>query len=375
VSQLKETISTVSPRARLWLVVWCVWLIVPAIVGYVVITREQIHLRTEAAARHAARVDPAKNDAVSTPLVLTPPEGHENDPPPAKVETGIYITRIPKLSPAASMWSADFYIWFVWHGSKIDPGETFKVVSGEITSKTLMRKTEEGDRHYALYRVNAEITKSFDLARFPRDEHFLTIVIEDSALQYYQMNYTSAPRTSALSSRIQLPGYSIGDPQIVAKGHTYKTAMGDPTLPVDYKATYSSLVMAVPLFRPTWGVFIKMFMPLYLAIALAIAGLFATGPAERLGVVSTALFVAVINGMVINELIPDTGVTTLADIITDVGYFIIGQALLQAILYGRFLADRAANELAARIFDWTTAGLLGAQAIAVNVGIVLAASG
>lgn len=358
----------------MWLVLWCLWLVVPAVIGYVVLTRQQVQLRLEANARHAARVDPAKNDAVATPLVLTPPAGHENDPPAIKVETGIYVTRIPKLSPATSSWTVDFYIWFVWSGSTIDPGESFKVVSGEITSKALMRKEVEGERHYSLYRVNAEITKAFDLARFPRDEHYLTIVIEDQALQYYQMVYTTDPRTSAMSSRISLAGYSLGERHVVAKGHTYKTAMGDPSLPVDYKATYASFVMAIPIARPNWGVFLKMFMPLYLAIALALAGLFATGPAERLGVVSTALFVAVINGMMINEMIPDTAMTTLADVITDVGYFIIGQTLLQAILYGRFFADRAANETNARLFDWSTFALLALQSVVLNVGIVVAAS-
>jgi hypothetical protein len=372
--KLTETVSDVPLRGKRWLALWCVWLIVPAIVGYFTLTKYEARLHAEVLARHAARLDPTKNDAVVTPLDLSRPAGHEHDPPAIAVETGIYVTRIPKLSPVASSWNVDFYIWFVWRGSTIDPGETFKIVSGEITSKALMRRTDEGDRHYALYRVNAELTKPFDLALFPRDEHLLTIVIEDQGLQYHQMVYTTDPRTSAMSSRIQLPGYAVGERKVLVKGHTYKTAMGDPTLPIDYRATYSDLVMAIPLARPNWGVFIKMFVPLFLAIALALAGLFATGPAERLGVVSTALFVAVVNGMVVNEIIPDTGITTLADIVTDLGYSLIGQTILQAILYGRFFSDRAANERSARFFDWSTFILLGTQAVALNVGVVLAAS-
>lgn len=369
-----ETVLAISPQARGWLLVWSLWLLIPAVIGYVALTKYETRLRVDAQARHAARLDPAKNDAVVTPLDLSRPAGHENDPPAMQVETGIYVTRIPKLSPVASSWTVDFYIWFVWHGPATDPGETFKIVSGEIASKSLMRRTDTGDRHYSLYRVNAEITKEFDLSRFPRDEHLLTLVIEDQGLQYHQMVYTTNERASAMSSRVFLPGYAVGARQVLVKGHTYKTAMGDPELPLDYRATYSDFVMGIPLVRPNWGVFIKMFLPLFLAIALALAGLFATGPAERLGVVSTALFVAVVNGMVINEIIPDTGITTLADIVTDLGYVLIGQTLIQAILYGRFFSDRSANEGAARLFDWSTFILLSVEAVALNVGIVAAAS-
>jgi hypothetical protein len=367
--------TTVSKRQRLWILLWCLWLTLPAVVGYVVLTNQQARNRQDAAQRHAARMDPTKNDAVATKLELAPPAGHEHDPPAVPVETGIYVTRIPKFSIVDSLWHVDFYLWFSWHGSAINPGESFKIVSGEITSKLLMRKTDEGDKHYALYRVNAEITKAFDISRFPRDEHVLTIVIEDQGLQLYQMVYTSKEDASALSSRINVSGYEILGKQTVVKPHTYKTSMGDPTLPIDYKATYSDFVMAITIARPTWGVFLKMFLPLFLAVALALAGLFVPGSAERLGIASTAMFVAVINGMSVNTMIPDTGVTTLADVLSDAGYFVIGQTIIQAILYGRFLADRGPTDRAVQLFDRGTFAILALQSVILNVGILKAASG
>jgi hypothetical protein len=373
--KVKDALSGLPAPARAVFAVWCLWLLVPALVGYVLLTRQQVELRQAAVARHAARLDPTKNDAVSTKLDLTPPSGHEHDPPAARVETGVYVTRIPKVSIVDASWHVDFYIWFVWHGSDINPGETFKIVSGEISSKSLMRKSDEGDRHYALYRVNAEITKAFDISRFPRDEHMLTIVVEDQGLQYYQMVYTTEPSTSEISSRVEVLGYAIAGKHVVTKGHTYKTTMGDPSLPPGSKATYANFVFAIDLVRPDWGFYLKMFLPLFLAVALALAGLFVTGPAERLGIVSTALFVAVINGMTVNTMIPGTGTTTLAEIVGDIGYAIIGQTLLQAILYGRYFADRSNDDRQSLLFDRSTFVILAAQAVVLNVGVVLAASG
>ena len=358
-----------------WILCWCAWLVLPALIGYVVLTKQQVHHRETAAERHRARMDPTQNDAVSTKLDLAPPAGHEHDPPAAKVATGAYVTRIPKHSIVDASWHVDFYVWFSWEGATLNPGETFKIVSGEISSKALMRRTDDGEKHYALYRVNAEITKTFDTSRFPRDEHVLTIVIEDQGLQYHQMVYTTDDAASALSSRVDVPGYAITHKEAIVKPHTYKTSMGDPALPADYKATYSDFLLAITISRSSWGVFFKMFLPLYLAVVLAVVALLVRGAGERLGLTSTALFVAVINGMSVNSLIPDTGTTTLADVIGILGYVFIGQTILQSIFYHRYFADPEKESGAGLIFDRSTFVLVAVQAVILNVGILMTASG
>jgi hypothetical protein len=372
---IRKAWSSLHKRERGWLIVWWAFLIIPAVVGYVALTRQQVRNRELAAQRHRERLDPNKNDAVVTKIDLTPPAGHEHDPPAAKVNTGAYVTRIPKQSIVDSYWHVDFYIWFSWEGAAINPGETFKIVSGEITSKVLMRKTDDGDKHYVMYRVNAEITKAFDTSRFPRDAHVLTIVIEDSGLKYFQMVYTTDDSASALSSRVEVPGYAITHKQAIVKPHTYKTSMGDPALPSDAKATYSDFVLAITLTRSTWGVFFKMFLPLYLAILLAVVALLVRGAGERLGLTSTALFVAVINGMSVTSLIPDTGQTTLADVISIIGYVIICVTIVQAIFYHRYFADPDKESAAAMLFDRSTLAITTIAAVVLNAGVLLAASG
>ena len=137
---MKAAWSSLQRWQRTWLVCWCLCLIVPAAIGYVILTGQQARHREEAVTRHRERMDPTKNDAVATKLELAPPPGHEHDPPAVRVKTGAYVTRIPKQSIVEASWHVDFYVWFTWEGSTINPGETFKVVSGEITSKVLMRK-------------------------------------------------------------------------------------------------------------------------------------------------------------------------------------------------------------------------------------------
>lgn len=103
--------------------------------------------------------------------------------------------------------------------------------------------------------------------------------------------------------------------------------------------------------------------------------LFVRGAGERLGLTSTALFVAVINGMSVNSLIPDTGRMTLADVIGILGYVCIGQTIVQSILYHRYFADPDKESAAAMLFDRSTILLITAQAVILNVGVLAAASG
>jgi len=369
---LRAAWKTLSKREKRWLASWWAWVIVPSVIALAVFGTEQRGNYRATLQRHADRMDVTKNDAVSTPIDLTPVAGHENDVP-VTVKAGVYLTRITELSIVHSQWNVDFFAWFVWDGADIKPGETFKIVHGEITARAPIRTATTGTTHYALYLVSAHITKEFDVKRFPRDEHLLTITLEDQGMQAYQLRYVADPQ-SEMSSRVFVPGYDVGKREVVAKLHTYKTAMGDPALPPSYKATYSDFVIAIPLTRSSWGLFFKMFTATFVAIGLALAGLFAQGASERIGLGSTALFVQVVNALTIAGLIPDTGAATLADVINGVAFFLIGLLLIQAILYHRHFADLEKHAMFALVFDRSTFILTLVLTVILNGGVLWAAS-
>jgi hypothetical protein len=363
-----------------WILCWWGCLVIPALAALVVFGGQQRANSLLAAQRHADRMNPLKNDAVSTQIDLTRPAGHESDVP-TEVKVGVYVTRIPSFSVIQSTWNVDFFVWFAWEGDDdLTPGESFQVVSGEILTRVQLRKTNEADpghadktKHYVLYRVTALVTKEFDVSRFPRDEHLLTLTLEDQGSQIYRLAYVADP-TSEMSSRVFVSGYTVGKREIVAKPHTYKTALGDPSSALGAKATYSDFVFGIPLTRSSWGLFFKMFAPTYLSILVAIAGLLAHGVSERIGLASTALFVQVMNAMTVATLIPDTGVATLADVINGLSYFLIGLLVFQAILYHRFFADREGVASAVLVFDRSTFAITSVLTLVLNVGVLWAAS-
>jgi hypothetical protein len=359
-----------SPRKRFWMMAWWAWLVIPAAIGYMLLTSQLRDYRQATIARHASRMSA---EAGASDAERTPPPGHENDVP-ARVKIGAYVDRISEFSIVGSSWKVDFYVWFNWTGD-LNPGDTFKLVNGEILTKALQEKTDHGPEHYALYRVTAQITKSFDTSSFPRDEHLLTIAIEDQSLQSYQLAFVTDEAASDISSRVAVAGYKTVGKSAVVKPHAYKTSLGKPGLPPNYKATYSQFVFGITIARPTWGFFTKMFLATYIAVLLALAGLFVRGAGERLGLASTALFVAVINGMEIASVVPEDGNATLADLVNGVSYLVIGQIILQAVLYHRYLCNEGSNPNEATLFDRTSLVLITAIAVVFNLGIVRALTG
>lgn len=112
-----------------------------------------------------------------------------------------------------------------------------------------MSDTDIGGSHYELYRITAEITKFFNIGRYPHDDHLMTILIEDTRRQRYDLRYKPDPAGSEISSRVKIPGYEIYSKQLIEKGHSYKTRRGDPKLPDSYKSTYSQLVFGIGIKR------------------------------------------------------------------------------------------------------------------------------
>lgn len=326
--------------------------------------------RVAAALRHAERMVPTADD-----IARTPPPGHEKDVP-VKVRIGIYLDRIGKISLKEATWTADFYVWFNWKGDDINPGETFHVIDGKIESKEKVKKASEGDEHYALYRVTAEITRFFNVTRYPVDDHVLTISIEDLELQSYQLEYEADEKGSTASSRVQVPGYTVRPytPKVGVKPHSYKTRRGDPDLPEDYRATYSQAIFAIELSRPDYGFYMKMFLGLFVAVAIALLVFFIkpTDVDPRFGLGVGALFACIANMYITSTLLPDTGVLTLTDMVNSVSIMTVFVTLLQSTI-SLYIFDIQGDEALSRRFDRESFWLFFIAYTFINIAIPIAA--
>ncbi|MBF0158861.1 MAG: hypothetical protein HQL58_05000 [Magnetococcales bacterium] len=243
---------------------------------------------------------------------VAPNENHRS------VVAGIYLDRLFDFLPNKARWSVDFYLWFRWLGDGLTPGESFQIVDGEIVKKHEITRFDQDNRHYVLYRVTAIMTKAFDPARFPQDRHVLTIRIEDTDNHHGAVQFIPDVEGSAISSRLEAPGYAIVGSKIIEQPHSYKTRRGDTRLALDHTTTYSQLVLAIGLQRAGWHLYIKMFLGTFVAVAIALVA-FLINPhynSPRLATGIGSFFAAVASNYVLSQQVLPSNTLTLTDLVT-----------------------------------------------------------
>lgn len=364
--------DSLSPRKRRLVLLWGIGLLLVFGMGGSLAIRSEYRNKTSAIHRHQQRIDPNLAEDGATAADLAVPPGSN----PVRVECGIYLDRIAEISIKEMTWTADFYLWFNWKGELSDPGEKVQIVDGWIESKEKQEEFTHGDVHHARYRVVAKITKFFDESRFPRDDHVLTINIEHPPTQRSELLFVADEENSGVSSRVKVAGYGIRRIAALEKPHAYRTTRGDPRLPAGAKSTYSQFRMCLWIARDDWGLYVKMFLSLFVAAIIAMLALFVkpTHVDPRFGLGVGALFAAVANSYITSALVPDTGVATLSDVVNQIGIVTVLTTLVQSTISLYFLDTRGDAALS-RYFDRVSFAILFIGYVVLNVVLPLAASG
>jgi KUP system potassium uptake protein len=138
------------------------------------------------------------------------------------VTVGVYVNQMPMMSLKDNKFQWDFYIWFRWRG-KLDkpPFETFELVNGKIDSKQLITNQLKDGEHYACVRIQATMTKFWDVRRFPFDNHAPEIVIEDGLHEVEELAYVADTINSQYNPDLKAPGWVVtgGEALYADMGH------------------------------------------------------------------------------------------------------------------------------------------------------------
>ena len=238
------------------------------------------------------------------------------DTQPADVTIGMLVNRIDAISQKDSTFDVDFYVWFVWSKPDINPGETFEIVNGRINAKAESDIHDVEGGRYACYRVQATIIKEFDLYKYPRDRHHLTIEIED-ATSTRDLIYRLDSRNSMLNEDFFVPGFTASDGGFAVTDHVYNTNYGDPNLASDSKSVYSRFIASFDIQRPSGAAALKLYIGVLAAALIGFLSLLSRPDQVdvRFGLGSAALFAAIATQFVIATNMPETSILTVPDLV------------------------------------------------------------
>jgi hypothetical protein len=276
------------------------------------------------------------------------------------VLVGIYVIDIRELNIKDFRWIADFYIWFVWNGKEISPGDHFQVINGYVgeDDKDFQFTRQFGPNnmsHYEQYEVVASIVENFDTRLYPFDTQYLTIKIEDVCDDIKSLKYIGDRHNSTVSDHLNNTAIKIiGHPQAVVRSVEYKTSFGDP-FETKSNSTYSQFSFIIPIQRNNpFYLFLKLFQGLIVAVFVSMLAFFIkpTWVDPRFGLGIGGLFAAVANNYIVTSSLPVAGIVTVTGLIHGIGITIIFFTLVQSVLSLHIyddLNERSLSELFDRI--------------------------
>jgi hypothetical protein len=278
------------------------------------------------------------------------------------------------VSLSDSSWTGDFYLWFKWNGSDVNPGENFQVIDGSIENSYLVDNYTNGTEHYVIYYVSANISDFFDISNFPLDNQYLYVEIEDKKDASQDLIYIPDNESSDINPNVIAQGYNISMDSVIVKPHIYNSSFGDPLLDQE-PTSYSQLRDGIALNRPDLGFYFRLFIGLFVAVAAALVALFIkpTVAEPRFGLGAGALFVAIANNIIVSGLIPKTGVLTLADMVNDLGLLVILITLIESTISLHIYLVNDDKPLSRKLDRYSFTILLLIYII-VNTAIIISAS-
>jgi hypothetical protein len=303
---------------------------------WMIITVLAILFASVAQAQPAAPAAPASAAASTTVLV------------------GTYVNKIQDLNFRENKYEIDFYLWFRWKAegalAEYKPLDSFEIINGKIDSKGSVVEKKIGDLNYALVRVAATMSETWELARFPFDSHTVRIHIEDSGLTIPDLVFTPDRNNSGLGDELDIAGWNALNFVADVKAKVYRTNYGDISLPKDARSDYSRFVFGVDLERVSLGSAVKLLSTVLLATAVAFVA-FLVKPSDldaRFGMGVGSLFAVAASAFISASLVPDSGEMTVSDKIHMVALgFIFATLLISAL--GLKLEVGGREELAFKI--------------------------
>lgn len=256
----------------------------------------------------------------------------EETPHKDTVKVGIFITSIYSLGFAENNFGIDFWVWYIYKDSTINPLATTEIVNSESRSVDFETTEWKGNVIWSTHKCSAIIKKNWDIGRFPLDGQTLDVLLEETDMDTSELVYIADTANSRIDKSVELNGWKVSDFKLFPSVYTYNTTYGDPTL--SGNSTYARLSISTNIERQSKKIFLKLFLGLYVAFLIALSVFFLDGAeiGARTSLSVGALFASVGNKYIVDSSLPDHSSFTIVDKIHDMTFALILISIVFSII-------------------------------------------
>jgi hypothetical protein len=271
-------------------------------------------------------------------------------------------------------YTARFWLWFLYKNKDFDFVKQLDITNAKSIDQPQLLDDSLNGKKYSMLKMKSTMKENWNVEDFPFDRQHLKIQIENSLYDKSAMVFKPDVKGSKFDADETLAGWNIKNFKVDAIDNVYETSFGD-NRPGKDNQVFSAFVISMDIDRNAWGLFLKIFVGMYIAFLIAMVS-FAPHPGElepRFGLPVGGLFAAVGNKYIIDSILPESTTFTLVDSLHAITFFTIFAILVVSAICLKLL-DREKEALAVRV-NRIGAWVIGAAYVLANVVLVSVAIG
>ena len=198
-------------------------------------------------------------------------------------------------------------------------------------------------------KMKAAMKESWNVLDFPFDKQHLKVQIENTLFDNRNLIFKPDVKGSTFDKNEAIDGWEIVNFKVSEKTNDYETGFGDPSASRSLQ-NFSSFLIEMDIQRNAWGLFMKIFIGMYIAFLISIIS-FTLRPSElepRFGLPVGGLFATVGNKYIIDSILPESSSFTLVDSLHTLTFLGIFATLVVSAIALQYY-DNGNNEAAMRV--------------------------
>lgn len=272
--------------------------------------------------------------------------------PPDTVQIGTYIISIHDINFQQKEYTIRFWLWLIYDNLQFDFAKQIDIPNAKTIEEPEVLMDMVDGKMWQLMKMKCVMKQNWKVGDFPFDKQQLVVHIENSIYDQNQLVFVADEFGSTFDRELTLDGWRIRNFKVNTNTHEYITVFGDPRSDMMH-SEYASFNIVIDIERDAWGLFLKIFIGMYIAFLIATLSFTpkATELEPRYGLPVGGLFAAVGNKYIIDSLLPESSSFTLVDTlhtITFLGIFVT--LLISAVALRLYEKDK--KEASARVDYW-----------------------
>ncbi|HEY9048921.1 MAG TPA: hypothetical protein VIN08_23635 [Ohtaekwangia sp.] len=266
---------------------------------------------------------------------------------PDTVKVGAYVISVHDINFHDKEYTIRFWLWFVYDNARFDFSKQLDIPNAkEIEPPEIIVDSVDG-KAWAIMKMKCTMKERWDVQDFPFDKQHLKVQIENTLFDNKSLVFVPDQQGSKFDEKEAIDGWTILNFHVASKENDYETGFGDAS---NTYQVFSTFNIEMDIERNAWGLFMKIFIGMYIAFLIAIVS-FTPHPSElepRFGLPVGGLFAAVGNKYIIDSVLPESSTFTLVDTLHAFTFFAIFMTLVVSAVTLK-LHDNDKMELALRI--------------------------